>query len=237
MSRQADGLRAVVVSAHGRAWRGSRAGLCLLGGIVAALALCPGALAAPLGQASDFATPTTGSGPAGITVGPGRQPLVHREQRPAGSVRSTRPPHAITEFPIPTAVSGPVGITAGPDGNLWFTEDSGNKIGEINPTTHAITEFADPDRLQRPVRDHGRARRQPLVHRARRAARSARSTRRPTPSPSSRSPPPAPIPIGITAGPDGNLWFTEHGVNKIGEINPTTHAITEFAGPDRWQRP
>ena len=56
----------------------------------------------------------------------------------------------IAEFPIPTADPGPSRITAGPDGNLWFTEYQGNKIGMINPTTHAITEFPIPDR-QRPV--------------------------------------------------------------------------------------
>src|SRR5947209_8706114 len=36
---------------------------------------------------------------------------------------------------------------------------------------------------------------------------------------------------GITQGPDGNLWFTENSVGKIGMINPTTHAITEFPVP------
>ena len=38
---------------------------------------------------------------------------------------------------------------------------------------------------------------------------------------------------GITAGPDGNLWFTEQGAGKLGEINPATHAITEFPVPAR----
>src|SRR5207247_7190699 len=38
---------------------------------------------------------------------------------------------------------GPFGITAGPDGNLWFTEGSGNKIGRISPTG-VISEFAVP---------------------------------------------------------------------------------------------
>jgi hypothetical protein len=33
-----------------------------------------------------------------------------------------------------------------------------------------------------------------------------------------------------TAGPDGNLWFTEYA-GKVGMINPTTHAITEFPIP------
>jgi virginiamycin B lyase len=44
----------------------------------------------------------------------------------------------ITEFP--TANSGPFGITAGPDGNLWFADPGGNKIGRIT-TGGAITEF------------------------------------------------------------------------------------------------
>jgi len=35
----------------------------------------------------------------------------------------------------------------------------------------------------------------------------------------------------ITAGPDGNLWFSDQGTNSIGTINPATHAITEFPIP------
>ncbi len=52
------------------------------------------------------------------------------------------------------------------------------------------------------------------------------------------------VPLGITAGPDGNLWFTEWGVDKIGKITtggtitgypvPTANAQPEgiTAGPD-----
>src|SRR5207249_4859201 len=36
--------------------------------------------------------------------------------------------------------------------------------------------------------------------------------------------------IGITAGPDGNLWFTESGADRIGRITPTG-TITEFGIP------
>jgi streptogramin lyase len=39
------------------------------------------------------------------------------------------------------------------------------------------------------------------------------------------------FPLGITTGPDGNLWFTEQFVGKVGMINPTTHAIAEFLSP------
>src|SRR5262245_22580212 len=52
--------------------------------------------------------------------------------------------NTITEYPVPTASAGVRGLTAGPDGNLWFTENPGNKVGMVNPTTHAISEFAGP---------------------------------------------------------------------------------------------
>src|SRR5204863_8323789 len=37
-------------------------------------------------------------------------------------------------------------------------------------------------------------------------------------------------PGGITAGPDGNLWFTEQGPNKIARIT-TAGVITEYLVP------
>src|SRR4029453_17871808 len=39
-------------------------------------------------------------------------------------------------------------------------------------------------------------------------------------------------PLGITAGPDGNMWFTEERMNQIGRIVPATGEITEFKLPD-----
>ncbi|MFY9550232.1 MAG: hypothetical protein WAU32_03710, partial [Thermoanaerobaculia bacterium] len=56
----------------------------------------------------------------------------------------------ITEFPVPTASSSPSGIAAGPDGNLWFTEKAGNKIGRIT-TAGAITEFSIPTASSSPL--------------------------------------------------------------------------------------
>lgn len=63
--------------------------------------------------------------------------------------------NAIGEIPLgatsPTIItikSGkgqePMGITLGTDGALWFTELNGNKIGRIDTTTTAITEFKVP---------------------------------------------------------------------------------------------
>jgi virginiamycin B lyase len=38
----------------------------------------------------------------------------------------------VAEFPLPTTC-GAGDIAAGPDGNLWFTEEGGNRIGRIVP--------------------------------------------------------------------------------------------------------
>jgi len=48
----------------------------------------------------------------------------------------------VTEFSAGiTAGATPFGITAGPDGNLWFTEANGNRIGRITPAG-VVTEFS-----------------------------------------------------------------------------------------------
>jgi virginiamycin B lyase len=39
----------------------------------------------------------------------------------------------MTKYTIPTAGSQSFGSTVGPDGALWFSENSGNKIGSIIP--------------------------------------------------------------------------------------------------------
>ena len=57
--------------------------------------------------------------------------------------RAAPAPGTITEFALPTANSGPRGIAAGPDGNLWFTEVSSKKLGQI-ATSGTVTEFAIP---------------------------------------------------------------------------------------------
>lgn len=117
-----------------------------------------------------------------------------------GKIGRMTPDGHATEFPLATASSFPYGITSGPDGNLWFTEFTydfqsknffAGKIGRIT-VNGAITEVPLPNT--------------------------------------------GAIPYSITAGPDGNLWFTEIGFNisqsslfvgKIGKITPTG-AITEY---------
>jgi streptogramin lyase len=126
----------------------------------------------------------------------------------------------ITEFPVPAENGNPVGITAGPDGNLWFCERGGNRIGRITPQG-SISEFptesspnyitAGPDgnlwftEFDGSVFDYGGV-----------------NIGRISPSGELKE---FPLPgglgaCGIAAGSDGNLWFTTctTAVNQIGRI-------------------
>ena len=74
---------------------------------------------------------------------------------------------SITEFPIPSGSGSANAIVAGPDGNLWFTENDAvsNSIGQDDPQRPGHRVQASHAGRE-PVRDHGRAGRRPLVHRA-----------------------------------------------------------------------
>jgi uncharacterized repeat protein (TIGR01451 family) len=132
------------------------------------------------------------------------------------------PTHAIADFPTPTANSGPDGITTGPDGNLWFTESNSLKIGEINPTSHASTDFPLPTGAS-PLwitagsdgnlwftESNGQVSEIGEINPTSHAIAVF-----PTPTANSAA-------TGITSGPDGNLWFAEGAVNanKIGQVVP-----------------
>jgi streptogramin lyase len=185
---------------------------------------------------TDYSIPTANEHPTGITAGPdGNLWFGEYQSGPTatkiGMINPNDPTHTISEFPVPTANGGLEGIAAGPDGNLWFVEYAASKIGMINPTTHTITEFATPTANASP----------------------AGITAGPDGNVWFTEPNESNIGMidlahnykihefavsldtgGVTAGPDGNLWFTEgmnNGAGKIGEINPTTHAINEFAVP------
>jgi uncharacterized repeat protein (TIGR01451 family) len=140
---------------------------------------------------------------------------------------------AVTEFAIPTAYSAPVGITAGPDGNLWFTEDGGNKVGRLTPAG-VITEFPIPTPGSGPVGittgpDGNLWFVENVGNKVAKITPAGVITEYAIPTPNSG-------PVSILAGHDGNLWFTELSGNKVGRITPAG-AVTEFPIPTANSQP
>src|SRR6266705_624799 len=123
----------------------------------------------------------------------------------------------INEFQSPATI-GTNGIASGPDGNLWFAEDQGDKIGRIT-TAGVMTEFPLPSGSHRPEAitlgpDCDLWFVEEFPAKVGHITTSGKITEFPLSSISLE-------PSGITAGPDGNLWFTEYGGQKIGRITPT----------------
>ena len=183
----------------------------------------------PAGQITEFPVPTASSYPFGIAAGPDGN--LWFTESGGNQIGRITPAGQITEFPVPTASSYPFGIAAGPDGNLWFTESGGDQIGRITPAGQ-ITEFPAPPSGSAPVgiaagpdgnlwfTETVGDQIEPIT-----PAEIGRITTaeigRITPAgqitefslPTADS-----APFGIAAGPDGNLWFTELGGDKIGQV-------------------
>jgi virginiamycin B lyase len=146
-------------------------------------------------------------------------------------------PAAATEFPIPTAASGPTAITRGADGNLWFTEFNADRIGRITPSG-TVTEFTLPagkGPLAITTAPDGRVyfterfadrigRLNPLAG-STAAIQASFTDTFPTAITAGSGP------TNITAGPDGNLWFTEFNIDRVARLNLETGVVTEFTVP------
>jgi streptogramin lyase len=142
---------------------------------------------------------------------------------------------AIAEYALPNNGSLPHRIAKGPDGNMWFTEQTGQRIGRIS-ATGAIVEFAlrpgsNPiDIIAGP--DNNMWFTQALGRRIGRIDAGGKITE------FSEGLSAGSAPQAIASGPDGALWFTEdiqlpdgtYG-GKIGRIT-TAGAIAEFALPN-----
>jgi streptogramin lyase len=174
---------------------------------------------------SEFSLPTTNARPNAITVGPDGNIWFTESTVGPQQIGEINPStHAISEFPLSNAPgSGPYGITAGPDGNLWFSFGA-DDVGRINPTTHVISYFstplggygitAGPDGNIWYAVGFGNYRIgniNPITY-----ATSGFSV--------------SGAPYGVTAGRDGNVWFSDQD-GRIGRIDPTTDAITEYTIP------
>src|SRR5215831_14267254 len=149
---------------------------------------------------------------------------------------------AVNEFPIPTAGSAPTSVVRGADGNLWFTEFAADRIGRITPAG-VVTEFtlaagrgplnitSGPDNLLYFTESTGDqiGRINPLAGST--AAIQASIVEFPVPSGAGSSP------NDITAGPDGALWFTEAGTDKIGRLTTAGVIAPEFTVPGAGSAP
>lgn len=114
----------------------------------------------PNGIITIFSFPgSLGSAIGSLTVGPyGNIWFTDANDNTIGRFNPTNPEQTVTEFHLPASDNGspghpggtPAGIIMGPDGNIWFTEYSGHKIGRIG-TNGTIIEFPLPTLVEAPA--------------------------------------------------------------------------------------
>lgn len=165
------------------------------------------------GTVTEYSTPTSNSGPTGITVGTDGN--LWFTEVAANKVASIFPSTGtIIEYTVPTSNAQPEGITSGPDGNLWFAETNGGNIGRIT-TNGSINEFAVGGQPAAITSDQGflwftDIRNEAIVGINPSGGGIVTYT-----IPTSYA-----LPNAIVLGPDGNLWFIEEATNKIGKFVP-----------------
>ncbi len=193
----------------------------------------------PAGVVTEFSAGITpGAGLSGITAGPdGNLWFTEYDGNRIGRIT---PKGKVKEFSAGIS-SPPREITAGCDGNLWFTQDYGNRIGRITPKGK-VTEFSagiTPEALPTGITAGpdgnvwfteggsfgfgGSTANLGGIGRITRKGKITEFSAGITPQEEY-----GPYPYRITAGPDGNLWFTEIDGHRIGRITPDGQ-VTEFS--------
>jgi len=134
----------------------------------------------------------------------------------------------------------PTAVAVDPDGSAWFTDQEANSIGHITMSGE-LAQFAIPsppstpqDIVRGPDGNYwftefdadsiGRITPQGFIKRFPIAANLGAADVGPRVAVDTRNP------QSIAVGPDGNLWFTEPGLNKIGRMT-TSGEVVEFSVP------
>jgi virginiamycin B lyase len=174
----------------------------------------------PSGVVTPYAIPSElSTGVGDITAGPDGN-LWFTEA--TGKIGKMTTDGSLTEYALPPG-NRPSGITSGHDGNLWFTEPVSRKIGKMT-TAGVITEYPLPVYSGTPFLNYCYTMSGVITEYV---------------IPSSASTPSGGVvadACGITAGTDGNIWFTETTDNKIAKITPNG-VITEYVVPTIYSCP
>jgi virginiamycin B lyase len=130
----------------------------------------------------------------------------------------------VKTFTIPTRASSPFRIARGPDGNLWFTEWTGGKIGRITPRG-TVTEFPVPGGQAAPTDitaglDGAMWFTLGSTGTIARISMTGQITERRFGDTNTAD--------YLTTGPDGKIWFTESAADTVWRLDPATGTFTDF---------
>jgi len=175
------------------------------------------------GEVEEFAMPHSISG---ITVGPDNSLWIAG----AGALtKMTTSGTIVAAYPLPTPSDSARGVLSGPGGALWFIEFGTGKIGRMSPTGDLFV------KSEFPVQNAAYAILKLAVGSDNSVWYTVCSTKYVIGKMGLSGNTEYPFPThtcstGLTAGPDGNIWFTEEEAHKIGRVT-LSGTMTEFPVP------
>lgn len=187
---------------------------------------------------------------------PQPEPPTSPPVEPGAGHHCARP--TITDFPLSQPGGRPAEVAVAPDGAVWFTDNGAAAVGRLAPEgtvrMFPVSEGRQPASIAVGPRGDvwftqyawSRAQGPPTSPPAPpppppgppaigRIGADGTVTEFPLPTTEGNrmgDPMSGALPRGITAGPDGAMWFTESGADQIGRITPDG-AITEYPLPSR----
>lgn len=127
---------------------------------------------------------------------------------------------AVAHYQIPGSGTYPEGVVGGPDGNIWFVEHFGNKVGKVTPTgsitTYATASGAEPRRIT--SGPDGNLWFSENAKKVGRITPSGKITEFSTYNKAES--------VAIAPGPSGWIWYAEPVERSISAINPSNTAET-----------
>jgi streptogramin lyase len=185
---------------------------------------------APAGTIKYFSVPSLERTPYWITPGPDGN--LWFTDVSANKIGRITPTGRIVEFRIGKG-KRPKTIVTGPDGNLWFTESSADKIGVMSPRGVLLHEYTIPTSGATPwgiavgpddniwFAEQGTG--EDIINKVGTVVATGPDKGLIT---EYELEPCACFPIGITTGPDGNLWATEELGNFDGNAYGTVDRVS-----------
>jgi virginiamycin B lyase len=173
----------------------------------------------------EFALPTRGSYPWGITVGPDDN--IWFTEVGANKIGRLTRNGVLKEFQV-TGALGLLGICAGPDGRLWFTCSTSDRIGRI--TTNGVIRLFDIPHPPWPRRVPWAITASPdqnslwfagVGYRVSRITTSGTITTEYLHENGRNF-------YDIAVGPDNNLWYTDGGWDAVHRRDPASGALTTY---------
>jgi virginiamycin B lyase len=190
----------------------------------------------PDGKVTTYILATVGSVP--IYVRAGNDGTMWVTELVGNAIARITSDGKVAEFPIPTHNSRPIAIVPEPGSNaMWFSEEAGNRVGRIAPDG-TITEYPIPMAqanvilaglafdnagnlwMQQYVDQNNPspAGSDFIIRVDKSILKSALTDISKVPITFYKVPTAQTIMHRVVQGPDGNIWFTELGANKVGKL-------------------